>query len=151
MKNSIELKQERTSLIDQAQGLVDTAKNEKRELTPEEEASFDAFMDQRKELDAKITRAEAVEENIKRAAQASGVIVGGNEQKEKDTLKKRYSLHKALRSQLPGGVLDGVEAELHQEAKREAKEFGGTIEGVAVPNTESRCANRNPRFRKFWR
>jgi len=135
MKNSIELKQERASLIDQAQGLVDTAKAEKRELTSEEETSFDNFMAQRTALDAKITRAEGIEENQKRAAQAAGVIVGGNEQKEKGTLKKRFSLHKALRSQLPGGVLDGVEAELHQEALREAKEFGGTIEGVAVPNS----------------
>ena len=47
MKNSIELKQERASLIDQAQGLVDTANSEKRELTSEEDTSFDDFMAQR--------------------------------------------------------------------------------------------------------
>ena len=141
MKNSIELKQERASLIEQAQGLVDAAKTEKRELTTEEETSFDAFMAQRQGLDSKITRAEGIEENQKRGAQLAGVIVGGSEFREHDKMKATYDFHKAIRSQMPNGVLDGVEKEIHEETQKRALEAGVAISGLAVPTnfTEKRA------------
>jgi len=49
-------------------------------------------------------------------------------------LQERLSLHKALRSQLPGGKLEGVEAEYDQEMRKEAREAGVAIQGVAIPN-----------------
>jgi len=59
--------------------------------------------------------------------------VGSSETREHNKLKERYDLHKAIRSQMPNGVLDGVEKEIHEETVKRAKEAGIAISGLAVP------------------
>lgn len=133
MKNSVELKQERASKIE-AQGKIVEARNAGT-LTEDQETQFETLENEIRSLDTQIVKAEKFEAAAKRAAMISGETLGTSEQREKKKMVERFSLHKAIRSQLPGGNLDGVEAEYHQEALREAKRFGGTVEGVAVPNS----------------
>jgi len=45
----------------------------------------------------------------------------------------RYSFRKAILAGLAKTDLDGIEAEMHQEAIREAKAYGGIIRGIGVP------------------
>ncbi|MFD0762988.1 phage major capsid protein [Lutibacter aestuarii] len=134
MKTSKQLKEQRASLVTEQQGFVTLAKSEKREFTPEEETRFDAIQEELKTLDAQIKRAEAAEALELRLAATNGETVGESEQKEKRKMLKDYSLHRALRSQLQGGKLEGVEAEYDQEMRAAAKAAGVAIQGVAIPN-----------------
>ncbi|AUC13823.1 hypothetical protein BTO06_01060 [Tenacibaculum sp. SZ-18] len=140
MKTLQDLKVERASLKEKQQALVNKARNEKRQMTDDENTQFDAHQTEIVRLNAEVERAQIIEDNEKATSLSDGVRIDGtglgkSERREKQQMLERFSLHKALRSQLPGGVLDGVEAEYHQEALREAKNFGGTIEGVAIPNS----------------
>lgn len=135
MKKSDQLKAERKQKLDAQKGMIDTRNaSDSKEFTPEERTSFNGLTDEIDALDTRIADAEKDERAEARVASMSGFPVGNPEKREKDKMVKRYSLHKALRSQLPGGSLDGVEAEYHQEAVKEARSFGGTLEGVAIPN-----------------
>jgi len=142
MKTSKQLKEERASLITEQDSLVQTAKTETRALTQDEETSFDDLQARIDAFEPQIKRALQIEANEKRAAAAAGVVIGASEAKEKQRMIKNYSLHKALRSQLPNsGGLDGIEAEYDQEMRKEARHAGVSIQGVAIPNgaTEKRA------------
>lgn len=141
MKSSVELKQERASLKDKQTALIAKAKTEKRDMTDTENVEFDGFMDQRNALDAQIKRAEQIEKDDLEAARFAGTTVGGSEQREHEKMKSRYDFHKAIRSQMPNGVLDGVEKEIHEETKQRAQDAGVMISGLAVPTnfTEKRA------------
>ena len=137
MKKSDELKQTRSAKQDEMQGIVDKAATEKREFTEAEDALFDSLKGEVDGLDKQIERQLQVEKlALERAARSANPVMGDKgdgEGGELGEMKKRYSLHKALRSQLPGQKLDGVEKELHEETVKRAKEAGIAIEGVAVP------------------
>lgn len=47
---------------------------------------------------------------------------------------KRYSIAKAIRQMAQGGRLDGFEAEMDQEARKEMELSGRSIEGLGVPS-----------------
>lgn len=133
MKTSKQLKEERASLITEQDSLVQTAKTENRSLAEAEATTFDDLQARIDAFEPQIKRAEQIEANEKRAAAAAGQVVGKSEEKEKREMIKAYSLHKALRSQLPNGKLDGVEAEYDQEMRNNLPK-GVNIQGVAVPN-----------------
>lgn len=140
MKKSDELKLERSNLIEAQQGIVDTAQTENRSfdaLTEQENADFDAKQQRIDDLTKAIKRAETAEANELNAVSRNLNVVGGasdGEAKEMNKNMKRYSLHKAVRSQLgKGHSLDGVELEMHQEMTKRAKESGVAISGLAVP------------------
>lgn len=142
MKNSTELKQERASKITAQKTIVDAAKaDDKRSLTEDENKRFDDLQAEIEGLDKDIERAEKFEANEARMAGSAGVPVGGSEAREHEKMKKRYDFHKAIRSQMPNGVLDGVEKEIHEETKKRALEAGVAISGLAVPTnyTEKRA------------
>lgn len=137
MKTSAELRQERASLVSSQQAFVDKAKEEKRSLTADETTQFDTLQTQIDELDGEILRSEKFEDNIRKQAmdpaQSRSVGKPGGEERELQDMKERYSLHKAIRSQLPNGKLDGVELEMHQETVKRAKDSNVEIMGLAVP------------------
>lgn len=142
MKKSNDLKQERNTIVTAQNDLISTveARTENPNFTEDEQRTFDENDGKIKALDAQIRTAEAVEDAKKRAAESAGAgtSLGGGEQKEMDKTMKRYSVHKAIRSMLPNQVLDGVEAEMHQEFSKRAKESGVSITGLAMP-TELRA------------
>lgn len=142
MKKSDALKQKRAALLRKWEGLVKRAKKENRELSSEEKKSIKKWRSKMNNLDDDIEDAKDLEERKAKRSKANGKKVkGGNpEERELGDMKKRYSLHKAIRSQMPNGVLDGVEKEIHEETVKRAKEAGISITGVAIPAPESRKA-----------
>ena len=138
MKNSDELKQQRASKMEELNGLIQTRKTEKRDFSAEEETRFDTLEKEVRELDVKIEKEVRIEAAEIRAAEMAGSSgqsfnPNGGEAAEKAKALKRYSLHKALRSQLPGQKLDGVELEMHQEVQKRAAEIGKEVTGIGVP------------------
>ena len=136
MKKSNDLKQERNTLVTQQNELINTveARTESPNFTEDEQRTFDENDGKIKALDAQIRTAEAVEDAKKRAAESAGAgtSFGKGEEREMDKNMKRYSLHKAVRSQI-GHKLDGVELEMHEEMSKRAKDSGVAISGLAVP------------------
>lgn len=137
MRKSDELKQTRAAKQDDMQKIVDVAKKEDRDMTPEEEATFDSLDEEAQGLTRQIDQQLKIERlNLERSARNANPVLGDKgdgEGDELDAMHKRYSLHKAVRSQMPGQKLDGVELEVHQETVRHAKRAGIDIEGVGVP------------------
>lgn len=139
MKKSVELKQKRSALIDKQGELLNKLETEKRDAFTEDEATeFRSLNDQIEDLDQQIKDAEMREEAAARVARNAGAAGGGKSQKPEDREKakmlKSYSLHKAIRSQLPNHQLDGVELEMHQELQERAKESGVSFQGVGIPS-----------------
>jgi len=141
MKTSAQLKQERASLVKQQGSLLETRKTEKRSFTKEEKESFQSLDTQIEALDGQIVEREAEEKAEARAAGLSGAPVGRSEGDEKDKIKKRYSPHKAMRQSLSSSTepLDGVELEMHQEAKKQARAAGVEAQGLMMPTFDTRA------------
>jgi HK97 family phage major capsid protein len=141
MKKSDELKQKRAALIEEQQNIVRSAEKENRSFdafTEEENTSFAEKQAEIDKLNKSIKLAEQAEANATfRASKAVNPVTTetvDGEAKELNKNMKRYSLHKALRSQLgKGNALDGVELEMHQEMTKRAQESGVAISGLAVP------------------
>ena len=53
---------------------------------------------------------------------------------------EKYSMTRAIAAQFKGQTLTGFEAEMHQEAEKEAREAGAMIKGVGIPYI---CLHRN--------
>lgn len=139
MKTSIELKKERTAKHVAQRALVDKAKAEKREMTPEENASFDALQEEADGMEAAIQRAEKFEKNElliandPTAVRLDGSGGGdGGEQKEKDAIQKRFSIARAIRGAHPGQKLDGVEREIHEMGLKETRDAGVTTDTDSI-------------------
>ena len=67
-----------------------------------------------------------------RKAQANQRVLSPQEKKD----IRRFSISKFLRQALPGETMDGIEAEMAQEGKREfAESIKGSAEGVFLPST----------------
>lgn len=127
MKKSDQLKVERTAKLDAQNALVSNASN--GVLTDEQNASFDAEQRSIEALDIAIKRAESIEANELRAAANA---VQTNVEVRSEEAKPAFSIHKAIRSQMANGKLEGVEKEMHDRALAEAKSSNITLSGVAI-------------------
>lgn len=135
MKKSAELRQELNGLVSSQDAIMKKAEGENRALTTEETAQFDALQTQITDKRAEIQREEQREENLR-------FINPGNpgesqlkpEERELDEMKKRYSLHKVVRSLNGQGAFDGIEKEIHDETVKRASGVAGiAFQGIAVP------------------
>jgi HK97 family phage major capsid protein len=149
MKTLAQLKQERAQKVKAQKDLLDTRKKEKREFTDDEATQFRTLDTDIESLDSEIEDKEREERAEQRAAGLNGKPLaenglGESEQREHDKIKKRFSIHKAIRCQLGinGEKLDGAEAELHQETSKRAAEAGISISGIAIPTPEKRAAGQ---------
>ena len=144
MKNSDQLKLERTKKIEAQRSIIAVAKTENRETNDAENASFDAYQVEIDALSASIKRSETLESNelmiaAKRAIDLGGEGVADGEEAEKNKIAKRFSISKAIRSTLPGAKLDGVEKEVNEMGvaeNRSAKvsfQDDGETRGFALP------------------
>ena len=136
------LKEKRTALIEEMDNLIEG----KDELTDEQRDSFDELETKLEALDEDLERALKAEkrkdvERLSREADAAllkaqtpAAGVQGLSKGDKKTFQD-YSIAKAIvKYASKDGNLDGVEAEMHQEAKREMNEAGGlTLHGLGVP------------------
>ena len=129
MKGSKELKEDRSGILDQMEAIINKAKEEKRSMNVDEKKSVDDFNTQIEELNTEIQRMERVEMNL---ALRAGDHINKENRKLEEREVQNYSFLRAIRMQ-SSGKLEGLEAEMHQEALKEARSNGLTIEGIGVP------------------
>lgn len=137
MKKSDKLKKDRFAKLQSQKRIIDLAKSEKRELTPEENSELSAVDEEVSALEVKIAEAVTQEEREIRIAAAHGETVVDPEQREMDGLAKRFSFLNAARSIAGGVALTGVEKELNDEAILEARAlnltFNTTERAFSIP------------------
>lgn len=114
MKKIVELKSERTQLIESMAGLIESGNS----------ADWDAKDARVKEIDIELEKLER-QENLNKSLVAK--------EKEEDKVAKRYDIFKAIRESA-AGKLSGLELEMHQEAENEFKRAGQTINGLGIPS-----------------
>jgi len=146
MKKSVQLKQQRTAIVRSQEALYNKVAAENREFTPEEQAELEKTDGEIAELSNKIETAERNEEREDRFAALNGESVGqgfhgsplgDSEQRDIDKMKERFSFVKAVRSAAAGEKQTGIEAEMNQEAIREAEnlnlKFNTTDRAFSIP------------------
>ena len=134
MKNSDQLKSLRSSKLTELNALVEVAEAEARDYTEAEVQRQEQINKDVAELDDQIKRAEATEANVQRFAQM-GATAPKAETVEASKMKQRYNLQRAL-NDAAQGRLSGVENEMHQEALREAAQYGIQLRGnVCIPQS----------------
>ena len=131
MKKKRELLEERALKLQRCNELA--AKAQTEELSVEESAEFDTIDGEIRQLDSDIERAERIE--ARQAAQAKQTGEKGNKDTsdadERDI--RSYQIVRAIQAKLDNRALDGIEMEMHQEAVKEARAFGQTINGIGIP------------------
>tara|TARA_R110002072_G_scaffold121850_1_gene256050 strand:+ start:5747 stop:6982 length:1236 start_codon:yes stop_codon:yes gene_type:complete len=138
MKNSIVLKEERSAFISDLEDIKNLATTEERDLSKKENTNVDSLLAKIDEVDTLIERAEKVEGQLKRAASLSGSTIKTS---ENEKVSKNWSLFKAVNEVRNGGQLSGLEAEMHQEAEKEARKG---LQGIGLPSfmTEKRAIDQ---------
>ncbi len=118
--------------------MIQSAKAESRDLSVEDGAKVDGLLNELKEIDTNIVRARNLENEAAVRAMANAPVhvgVEGNEttspQEQRDL--RKFSLVRGLRLMSQGKPLDGLEAEVHQEAEKDARSNGVQLEGFGVP------------------
>ena len=143
MNKIIQLKADRNALVRALEELTQTVEKRDGKMTEEESGDFDRYETEIKAIDVKIGREErmrAILENevketgrpsaTQRAKDKSGK---SGEAAEKRKIAANYSLMKAIQNSVNKRALDGAEAEMHQEAEREARAAGTVIAGIGIP------------------
>ena len=128
MKNSVELRQERAGLIEDANTMLETCKNESRNLTEDEQVSYDAKMESIDKLKKDI---EMVERQEKLNAEIASAPVSFGTQNVKESKEIReFSFVDAAKAAYTGRVT-GLVAEMDQEARNENP--SQAFKGIAIP------------------
>jgi len=127
MRNTVELKNEKRTLVDSSRKLLNKVRSESRDLTPAEQ----------KQLDDIISQIDAISDRI---AALENIDVGPDAARGlwSHASSNKYSIMRAIRSYLNGGKLDGIEAEVSQEL--ESRMGKSPTRGFFVP-FESRALN----------
>ena len=133
MKKLKQLLEERAAKVTEAQALVTAAEAERRELKPEEETQFDNLMAEARALDPKIDRAREIERLEGEEAVRSGQRLTNNHNTQEGRDLSKYSMTAVFKAAAEGRQLTGLEAEMAQEAKKEAREAGVQILGYGIP------------------
>lgn len=143
MKRSDELRSLKAQKVERMQAIADAAKG--RKLNNEERSEFDELKGEVKNLVKEIDDAAFMEEQQRSAAQEEAnkrqhkTHKTGGEEGDKKRIAKRYSLIRAINLTSKGKNLDGLEAEMHQEAMSEARSIGLETSGnLQVPGMVAR-------------
>lgn len=136
MKKSIELRQEKQGLVDQLETLT-----QKDTLTKEEEARADQLIEDITAMNTSIERSEKMEKLLQEKADQVARQRANDQRRSQEPetpeskASKQYSLLRAISLTSRGKQLDGIEAEMHQEAQKEIRDAGLTMEGnLQVPS-----------------
>lgn len=127
---SLKLKEERATLIENMDALVNLAKDEKRDLTEDESNQFDGFDSEIKMIDKKIERFEKLENLNATIASKSTSTTPKDSSKE----LRNYSFQDAMK-QAYSGKMEGIVKEMDQEARNEARYLGQSYKGIAIPSS----------------
>ena len=120
------LKEKRSGLVSDMKAIISKAETETRNMTAEEKTKFDTMAADVENLDDEIKRHNALADAERRSVAAP--VDGGSDSLE--TLSRKVSVLKVLRSKMEGRELTGAEAEYAQEAERRS---GRKAEGVYIP------------------
>jgi HK97 family phage major capsid protein len=126
MKTSKFYTEERASVVENMEAIIDSAKVEGRELTDSETKEFDSLNDKANSLEGMAKRASSFE-----ALQANKAKTAD---KVEDTPKeiREFSFAKAM-EQAASGRLEGLVKEMDQEARNEARYTGQSFKGIGIP------------------
>lgn len=141
MKNSLSLKEERSAKVAELEALVQGAKAADRDFTADEESRQATLNDEIVDLDGKIANAESTEAILARNAAISASETA--EDREIAKVERSYSFAKAVQEVAAGKGLSGLEAEMHQEARNQAKNAGvNTTGNLQIPIFEGRSVGQ---------
>jgi HK97 family phage major capsid protein len=130
MKKSHEYRELINQKVKELEALVG---EEERSLTDEERTKFDTISKEIDELKADEKRAKALEEARLEAAKEERTKAAAKETKsEEEEVKKRFSITNFLQ-EARDGKLTGLNAEMHQEAKKEARDLGVSVDNFGIP------------------
>ena len=130
MKTLIELRELRAAKIQAQEALITLAESEGREFTEAEKASFDNLTAEVEAMHDEVRRAEQVEQlRINKAKDAAA------RKAPEAKVMEKHSISRAIADMAKGKALASAEAELTQEADREARNSGvGSVQGVGLPS-----------------
>ena len=120
------LKEKRTRLEEELAGIIQLAKDEKREFTEEENKRRDEIRTEVEKLDKEIEQ-RMFEEKIE--ARSAGKMINDENEKNEEKEIEGYSLLRALNQVVKTGRVDGLEGELMQEAREEMRNSAINPEG----------------------
>jgi HK97 family phage major capsid protein len=128
MKTSKFYTEERASVVENMEAIIDSAKVEGRELTDSETKEFDSLNDKANSLEGMAKRAASFEALQANAAKSEPVV--------EDTPKevREYSFQEAIKAAY-NGRLEGLVKEMDQEARNEARYTGQSFKGIAIPSS----------------
>lgn len=140
MKTSTVLKEEREAKLTTLDDLITVAEGESRELTDDEQKSIDALNAEVAALDEQIQKAEKIEDIKRRAAEMRAPKNAPKRKDDEEALAKRFSITRAIRSQLPSTnslyvKLEGAEREVYEEGLKEMRGSSYSPEGFCLPGT----------------
>ena len=127
--NPVALREQRAAKVAAARALLSSADTEKRALSAEESAKFDALKAEITDLESQEQRASFLADAERRST--GGERVAGSGDAHFDAEMRNFSLTRAIAAQLPGSTVDaGREREISAElARRSGQKFAG----IAVP------------------
>tara|TARA_R100001510_G_scaffold33912_1_gene30375 strand:- start:578 stop:1801 length:1224 start_codon:yes stop_codon:yes gene_type:complete len=128
MKNSKYYIEERSSVVENMEAIIDTAKVEGRELTEAETTEFDSLNEKANSLESMAKRAASFESLQASKASKSNEVTEENTPKE----IRNYSFQEAL-AQAASGRLSGLVKEMDQEARNESRYTGQSFKGIGIP------------------
>jgi HK97 family phage major capsid protein len=144
VKQSQELRQKIAEKTKAMGGLLEKVATESRAYSEDESKQKETLKKEIQDLEARAEDAEFIESRAqvdagadtaqKVASVAGGNPTGGSERREQSKIASGFRLTRAIGRQLLQKPLEGMEAEVHQEAEKEARAFGKAIEGFAVPS-----------------
>tara|TARA_R110000824_G_scaffold241176_1_gene429883 strand:+ start:323 stop:1549 length:1227 start_codon:yes stop_codon:yes gene_type:complete len=135
MKNSKSYLESRSEVVESMENLVNLAKSEERDLTSDEQTSFDDLNNKADVFTANATRSAKFEALQQEKAKNTPLAT------DESNAKRSWSLFKAVNEIRNGGQLTGLEKELHQEAEGEARKG---LQGIGMPTwmTEKRAIDQ---------
>ena len=129
MKTSKFYNEERATVIENLTAIVDSAKVEGRELTESESTEFDSLTEKANSLESMAKRASSFEALNAAKAEKSEPVSENTPKEIRD-----YSFQDAMKAAY-SGRLEGLVAEMDQEARNEARYTGQSFKGIAIPST----------------
>lgn len=148
MKTVKDLRDNYASIQEKIEAVTDAAKEEKRDFNDEERSRLTAWEEELEALEKEIAFQEKIEARL--ASKVAANMEQRHRQEGQTPEQKavlRYSLCKAILARANGKPLEGIEAEMHQEAEKEARYTHTTINGVGIPSMLFRNGARPQEFR----
>jgi HK97 family phage major capsid protein len=107
---------------------------EQRSFSPDELSAWEKANQEVQSLKRELGIVETQEKIDAELAASRGQKLNNQNNKEDKDLGK-YSVLRALNALVEGRSADGLEGEMHQEAQKEARAMGETIQGIGIPQS----------------